>query len=138
MGGKSKSSRREEKSAAPFIKIVIGSAVASALYFIILAFFSAFALNSGMSASSYMPAGMAVGAVTGFAGGFIAVRPIKEKGALYGLITGAMQAVICSVVLFVVNGASAGNGIFILSALIAVFAIIGGISAVNLKMRKKY
>lgn len=138
MGGKSNSSRREDKNDAPFVKIIIGAVSASVLYFVILAVFSAFALNSGMSASAYMPAGMAAGAITGFTGGFTAVRPIKEKGALCGLITGALQATVCSVVLFVVNGASAGNGIFILSALIVVFAIFGGISAVNLKIKKKY
>ena len=138
MGGKQKSSRREEKSAAPYAKIIIGSIAASVLYFIILAVFSALALDSGFSESSYMPAGMAAGALTGFAGGFIAVRPVKEKGLLYGLISGAVQALICSVVLFSVNGASAGNGIFILSALILLFAVFGGVAAVNMKAKKKY
>ncbi|MBQ3044728.1 MAG: TIGR04086 family membrane protein [Clostridia bacterium] len=138
MGGRSKSSRREEKASAPFAKIIIGAVASSVLYFIILAVFSAVAINSGISASSYMPAGMAAGAVTGFAGGFIAVRPIKEKGILYGLISGAVQALICSVVLFAVNGMSAGNGIFVLGALILLFSVFGGISAVNLKIKKKY
>lgn len=138
MGGKSKSSRREDKADAPFVKIIIGAVAASILYFVVLAVFATLALNSGMSASSYMPAGMAAGAITGFAGGFISVRPVKEKGALYGLITGVLQAVICSAVLFVVNGASAGNGIFILCALTVVGAVLGGIAAVNLKIKKKY
>lgn len=138
MGGKSKSSRREDKYKAPYVKILIGAVSASILYFIILAVFAVIALNSGVSSSSYMPAGLAAGAATGFAGGLIAVKPIKEKGALYGLIAGVIQAVICSAVLFAVNSASAGNGVFILSALIVAFAAAGGISAVNLKMKKKY
>lgn len=138
MGGKSKSSHREEKASAPFGKIITGALTASVLYFIILAVFSLIALNSGASESSYMPAGMAAGALTGFAGGFVAVRPIKEKGLLYGLISGAIQALVCSVVLFAVNGMSAGNGIFILGALILLFAVFGGVAAVNLKIKKKY
>lgn len=138
MGGKSKSSRRENKSDAPFVKIIIGAVAASVLYFAFLAVFAVLALNSGMASSNYMPAGMIVGAITGFAGGFISVKPLKEKGALFGLITGALQAVICSCILFVVNEAYAGNGIFILCALVIISAVFGGIAAVNFKIKKKY
>ena len=138
MGGNSKSSRKEKHTGSPFIKTAVAAAAASVLYFILLAAFSAFALSSGLSESFYMTAGMVTGALTAFSGGFIAVRPIKEKGALYGLVTGGIQALVCSAVLFIVNNATAGNGIFILSALIVASAVLGGISAVNLKIKKKY
>ncbi len=138
MGEKKKSSHREKSTSAPYIKILTGVAVSSVLYFAVLALFSAIALNSGVSASSYMPAGMATGALTGFLCGFIVVRPIKEKGFLYGAVSGFVHSLVCSAVLFVVNNASAGNGIFILCALIIAFSVLGGIAAVNLKIKKKY
>lgn len=138
MSGNSKPSRRDNKDETPIMKIIIGSILATVMYFAVIAVYAAFALNSVMSVSTYMPAGMIVGAITGFLGGFVSVRPLKEKGLLYGLISGAIQAIICSVVLFIVNGGTAGNGIFILCALIVLFSVLGGISAVNLKMKKKY
>lgn len=138
MSGKAKSSRREEKKDINFIKLIIGSVISSVIYFVILAVYASFALKSGASASGYMPAGMVTGAVTGFLSGFIAVRPIKQKGAIFGAVAGLIHAVICMIVLFAVNNASAGNGIFILSAIIVICSVLGGIAAVNLKIKKKY
>lgn len=138
MSGKSKTSRREEKSDAPFIKIIIGAVSATVLYFVILAAYAAFALKSGAGASSYMPAGIVAGIITGLMSGFAAVRPIKQKGALYGALSGLLQALLCTVILFIVNQGSAGNGIFILSAVIIVCGMLGGIAAVNMKKKKKY
>lgn len=139
MSGKVKSSsRKDNKNETPFIKIIIGSVVSSILYFIIIALYAVFALKSGANASGYMPVGMVLGALTGFLCGFVAVRPIKQKGVLYGSFAGFVQALICMLVLFDVNNASAGNGIFILSAIIVLCAAVGGVAAVNMKKRKKY
>lgn len=133
-----KKSRRDEKKATPISKIVIGAVLGSVLYFMFLAIFALFALKSNVSISSYMPVGIFMGALTAFVGGFAAVKPLKEKGALYGALTGVIQALICSIVLFIVNSAVAGNGIFILMAVIIAAAAGGGIAAVNLKTKKKY
>ena len=138
MHSKAKTARRDENHGTPFSKIIIGAVLGSALYFIFLAIFAAMALKSGMSSSAYMPAGMLIGAMTGLITGFSAVRPIKQKGALYGAIAGLIQAFICTVVLFIVNNASAGRGVFILSAIMTVCALFGGIGAVNMKRKKKY
>lgn len=138
MSGKSKTSRREEKKGSPFTKIIIAAVLGVAVYFIFIAVFAAFALKSGADNSSYMPAGMVIGAVSALISGFAAVRPIKEKGAVYGALTGLVQALISSLVLFIVNHASAGNGIFILTAVMIICGMLGGIAAVNMKKRKKY
>lgn len=138
MSGKSKTSRREEKKGSPLKNIIIAVVLGVAVYFIFIAVFAAFALKSGAGDSSYMPAGMAVGAVSALISGFAAVRPIKEKGAVYGALTGLVQALISSLVLFIVNHASAGNGIFILTAVMIICGMLGGIAAVNMKKRKKY
>lgn len=138
MNGKSKTSRREENQTSPYIKILIGAVLAIALYFIILALFAVFVLKSGIESSAYMPTGVIIGAVSAFVGGFAAVRPIKQKGALYGGLAGLIQALISSLVLFFANGYSAGNGVFILSAVIILCSVLGGILAVNMKRKMKY
>lgn len=138
MSGKPKKSRREEKQSAPFLRIVIAAVSGAVFYFVLIAVFAAFALKSGAGVSSYMPAGLAAGAVSCLFSGFAAVRPIKEKGAVYGSLTGLIQAVVSSIVLFIVNHASAGNGLFILSAIMMICGMLGGIAAVNMKKRKKY
>ena len=139
MSAKSKTSRRDEKQqSSPYIKILIGSLTGGVLFFILVAFAAAAALKSGFSSSLYMPLGIVLGALSAFAGGFIAVRPIKQRGAPYGALTGILQALICAVVLFVANGYKAGNGIFILSAVMILCSALGGIAAVNLKIKKKY
>ena len=138
MNKKAKSSRREDKNDIDYIKILISSVLSAIIYFVILALYAGLALKSGSDSSGYMPVGMITGAVTGFLCGFIAVRPIKQKGALYGMVSGLIHALICMIVLFAVNNLSAGKGIFILSAIIVICAITGGIAAVNLKIRKKY
>ena len=72
------------------------------------------------------------------AGGFFSVRPIKEKGAIYGALSGAIISVLVTTVLFLINNSSAGSGIFIVMGLILAGGIVGGITAVNLKTKKKY
>ncbi len=139
MSAKSKAVRRDEKQkSSPYTKIIIGSLVSVALYFILIALIAAMALKSDLSPSAYMPAGIISGILSSLIGGFVSVRPIKEKGVLFGALTGVVQAIICSLVLFVVNGNAAGNGIFILSAVMILCSAVGGIAAVNLKIKKKY
>lgn len=138
MGGKSKMTRRDEERASPQIKIIIGSAIGTALYFLIVAIAAAAVLKSGTGSSAYLPIGFAAGILSGFAGGFAAVRPIKEKGAVFGALSGLCQALLCSVVLFIVNRAAAGSGMLILSLIIIICSALGGIAAVNAKRKKKY
>lgn len=138
MQEKAKRSRREDNKVTPISKIIIGAAVGSILYFVILALFALFALKSNVGISSYMPAGMVFGALSAFIGGFTAVKPLKQKGIAYGGVTGLAQALVCSTILFVINKANAGTGIFILMALMVAAAAGGGIAAVNLKIKKKY
>ncbi len=138
MGGKSKSSRKESDNNTKLIKVAVSSAVSTVLFFVFLAAFAAMSLKSGFSASLYLPAGLVAGAVSGLTGGFLCVRPIKEKGVLFGFISGIIQAVVCCAVLFAINGGAAGNGLFVLFGIITVFSVLGGIAAVNLKIKKKY
>lgn len=85
-----------------------------------------------------MPAGIVTAVISGFAGGFASLRPIKQKGVLYGTLCGIISSVLCMAILFVINGNKAGNGIFIFMAAMILGGAAGGVSAVNLKIKKKY
>ncbi len=139
MSGKSKSSRKNEKSTSNLNKIIFASVIGTVLFFAVICLLSLIALKSnGFNSSLYMPAVLLSGALSGFMGGFTAVRPVRKNGAAYGALTGLVQAVVCSAAAFFINGNKAGSTLFILIAVIIAMGAAGGISAVNLKVRKKY
>lgn len=139
MPNKSKNGRSKENNTTDYKKTVIGSAIGTVLFFVFIALFSLASLKSDIfSQSSYMPLGLIAAAVSSFVGGFITVRPVRKNGALLGALTGLVQALLSSALLFFVNNRNSGTGIFILMAVIIVSGAVGGISAVNLNVRKKY
>ncbi len=139
MSDKLKSSRSKEKNVSSLNKIVIGSVTGTMLFFCIVSLFAYLSLKTeAFSSSLYMPMGLVSGALSAFSGGFIAVRPIRKKGAAFGALTGFAQALICSAAAFFINGNKVGSGLFILMAVITVLGSAGGISAVNLKAGKRY
>lgn len=138
MSGKNKSTRRSEEGGNNYIRIFVGSAVSVIMFFVLLALFALFSLKNGANSSLYVPAGIVFALLSGIAGGFAAVRPIKQKGIPYGALSGLISSLFCSAVLFVVNGNKAGSGLFILAGLIILGSAAGGIGAVNLKFKKKY
>ncbi len=129
---------KDDKSKFSIGKICIISALGTVLFFLLLALFSAVALKKGINQSAFLPVGLVSGGLSAFIVGFAAVRPIKSKGILYGALAGSIQSLFCSVILFIANNRTAGTGIFILSGIMILFASLGGITAVNLKIRKKY
>lgn len=139
MPNKSKNSRSKENNSTDYSKIIIGSVIGAVLFFVLIALFSAAALRTDLFPQSvYIPFGLLSAAVSSIIGGIITVRPLKKNGALLGALTGLVQALISSAAVFFINERNSGTGIFILMAVFVVFGAIGGISAVNLKVRKKY
>lgn len=139
MAKNSKSSRSKESDSLNYKNILIGSVLGSVLFFVLISLFSLMLLKSEiLSASFYMSSGLISGAVSGFIGGFAAVRPVKKNGAAAGAISGLVQALICSAAVFFINDNNSGTGIFILMGLIIAASAAGGISAVNLKIKKRY
>ena len=134
---KTTSSKKESKG-FPLVPILSVSVVSSVLYFIILALLTVFSLKSSVDRSMYLPFSIGAGGITGFICGFAITKIIKEKGMICGSLSGFIHSLICSVVIFVLNKGTAGNGIFILIAVMTVFASLGGITAVNLKKKIKY
>ena len=139
MPNKSKNSRSKENNSTDYSKIIIGSVIGAVLFFVLIALFSVAALRTDLFPQSvYIPFGLLSAAVSSIIGGIITVRPLKKNGALLGALTGLVQALISSAAVFFINERNSGTGIFILMAVFVVFGAIGGISAVNLKVRKKY
>lgn len=133
-----KSNGKDEKNKNPIKRIVLFSAAGCLFYYLMLMLFSLVAMKKGLNASYYIPVGFALGAFSSLLCGFSVVRPLKQKGAFYGLITGVFQAIMISAVLFAANKGSVGIKTLILAAIVSFFAAVGGIAAVNLKIKKKY
>lgn len=129
---------KKEESGFPFSKIIISSAIGSILFFLLLISFAALILKTSASQSMYLVYGLAAGALSGFASGFIASKLIKEKGLFYGAICGFIQSLICALIVFVLNKGTAGNGIFILILVITLLSSLGGVAGMNLKKKIKY
>ncbi len=137
MPAKTKNSRKEE-NVSSVSKIFLSAVAGGILYFALLAVFAVLALKNGFDSSVYMPVGMFAGFITAMLGGFVTVRPIKKNGAVFGALCGLIQAILCALILFVANKAVAGTHIFILMAVIIAGGALGGIIAVNLKIKKRY
>lgn len=135
---KNKSSSKKESTGFPLVLFGTVCIFSAALYFALLALITVIALRSSVDRSMYLPLSIGAGAVTGFVCGFAVAKIIKEKGMLYGSLGGFIQSLICSAVIFILNKGVAGNGIFILMAVMTVFASLGGIAAVNIKKKIRY
>ncbi len=133
-----KSSSKKESTGFPLVPLASVSAVSSVLYFAILALITVISLKSSVDRSMYLPLSIVAGVVTGFICGFAVSKIIKEKGLFYGGLGGFVHSLICSVVIFILNKGTAGNGIFILMAVMTLFASLGGIAAVNIKKKIRY
>ncbi len=139
MPSKPKTSRAKEKDYSLLKRVSVSSIISSVVFFVLIAVFSFAVLKTDMfSSSSYMFFGVISAALSAFLCGFITVRPIRKNGIVYGAVSGFVLALICSAVMFFVNGNKSGVGIFILMVLFVVFSALGGISAVNFKVKKKY
>ncbi len=139
MTNNSKNSRSKDNETLNYNKILICSLIGTVMFFFIISFFSFIALKTDfLTKSLYMPIGILSAAVSSFICGFMSVKKTKKNGALFGSVTGLAQALISSLILFLINNRKSGTGIFILIVIFVAFGAIGGISAVNMKVRKKY
>lgn len=131
-------SSKKEPSSFPLVPLMIICIASAVFYFGIIALITAVALGSSVDGSMYLPLSIGAGAVSGFICGFVTAKITKEKGLLYGGLSGFLHSLLCSVVIFVLNKGVAGNGIFILIAVATAFAALGGIAAVNIKKKIRY
>lgn len=133
-----KSKAKKEETGFPFKSVIIPSVFSSVLFFIFLGVGALVFLKNSASSSVYLPFAVGAGAFCGFICGFISARMIKNRGLFYGALSGFIQSLITSLVIFILNKGVAGNGIFVLIGVIVVLSALGGVTAVNLKKKIKY
>ena len=133
-----KVSRRGEAQEFPIKRSLLCGVISSGLFFVLIFLFAFAELSIGLGVRFYMPIGLILGALTAFAGGFAVLRKIREKAFQYGSLTGFLQAFICGVILFIINGLKGGTGIFIMFAVLVASSVIGAVVSANMKVRNRY
>lgn len=136
----SKEIRKKEGNASSLLikRVLIGAAITAGLFFIILCVVSFVGLKSDMSEGLYATAGRTVAAVSGFAGGFVSVLPVRKKGLVTGAVCGALGAVPAMVAVFLANTKSSPVSVLVLLLLFTAAAAIGGITAANIRKKQKF
>lgn len=136
---KKKSSRREENGKSmPLKRVSICSVIGSALYFIEIAAFSAAELSLSLGESVYLPVGLGAAFVSAFIAGFASLIKEKQKALPLGAFAGILQAVICDLVLVVINNGAVGKGLIFNAAVSVVGSVTGALVAANIKPKVKY
>lgn len=135
-----RTSRREENSnkTIPLKRAGICSVIGSALYFIEIIAFSAAELHLSAGAATYLPAGLAAAFVASFTAGFVALIKDKQKALPTGAVAGSLQAVICDIVLVIINSGNVGKGLIFNAVVSVVGAVIGAVVAANVKSKVRY
>ena len=117
------------------IKILIGSGVGTALFFVLTALSAFILLQNDSDVNSYKYIMLLVGAISGFLSGFVAVRPLRKNGIAFGAVSALPMYLIAIIVSILLSRSGIGLIGWIMLALTMFFSAIGGIVAVN--KRKK-
>lgn len=132
-----KKKRRKKTAAADanvrtiIVKSLIGSAVGTALFFLLILLSSLIALKTDMP-QKYLPIFVLVsGAIAGLVCGFTAVRPIRKSGLLLGAASCILPYLMIVVVSVCLSHSGLGTYGWILLAILAVTSAFGGVLAVN-------
>lgn len=127
----------QEKSKGYIIKkLLVGSAVGSAVFFAVAAIMALLILKTDLPQNSVPVLGIAAAAISAFAAGFIGVRPFRKNGIAYGLLSVMPQTVFLITILFFNNAGSLGTVTLIMALAMAAAGGLGGIAAANLKKRR--
>ena len=113
------------------IKTAIGSGVSLVVFFL-LALLAGFVLwKNDADINSFKYVIFALSVVSGFIGGFVAVRPVRKNGIAFGALSSVVPCavIILASVLIAKSSVAITGWIFI--ALYILFSAIGGIVAVN-------
>ncbi|MBQ2775189.1 MAG: TIGR04086 family membrane protein [Clostridia bacterium] len=118
-------------------KILIGSVLGIALFFILLSLAALVILKNPLDSKILPIITLFISALSAFAAGFISVRPIRKNGILMGVCSSLPLIIaVCAAILFE-SGGSVGVMTAVAVVVMLVCAAIGGIAAVNMKKRNK-
>ena len=117
------------------IKILIGSGAGIVTFFILTALSAFLLLKNDSDMNIYKYIIILIGAVSGVITGFIAVRPLRKNGIALGAVSALPVYLTAVTVSIILSRTGIGLIGWILLAVTAVFAAVGGVIAVN--KRKK-
>lgn len=113
------------------IKTAIGSGVSLVVFFL-LALLAGFVLwKNDADINSFKYVIFALSAVSGFIGGFVAVRPVRKNGIAFGALSSVVPCAIIILISVLIAKSSVSVTGWIFIALYILFSAIGGIVAVN-------
>lgn len=134
-----KTSRREENGKSmPYKRIGVCSVIGAALWFLEIIGFSAAELSLALGEKFYLLAGIAAALVSGFIAGFAAIIKDKKKALPCGALAGAIQALLCDMMLVIINNGSVGKGLLFVALASVIGAVAGALVAANIKTKVKY
>ena len=134
-----KTSRREENGKTmPYKRIGVCSVIGAALWFLEIIGFSAAELSLALGEKFYLLAGIAAALVSGFIAGFAAIIKDKKKALPCGALAGAIQALLCDMMLVIINNGSVGKGLLFVTLASVIGAVAGALVAANIKTKVKY
>lgn len=134
-----KTSRREENGKTmPYKRIGVCSVIGAALWFLEIIGFSAAELSLALGEKFYLLAGIAAALVSGFIAGFAAIIKDKKKALPCGALAGAIQALLCDMMLVIINNGSVGKGLLFVALSSVIGAVAGALVAANIKTKVKY
>lgn len=113
------------------IKILIGSAIGTAVYFVLTAAAAFISLKKDMASEGFGFLDLALGAFAAVLCGFIAVKPIMKKGLIIGaLSTMPMYFIVACACIFISHSGIGMYG-WILGGVMLFGGAVGGIIAVK-------
>lgn len=118
------------------INLVKGGLIGSAVFIALTLIICSLLLKTDSSRDTYLPLLMIISALSGITSGYSSVRPKRENGLINGLTASIVPAII---MLIAMSVAFKGFSVFelVVVACCLFGGLIGGISAVNLKKKRK-
>ena len=128
---RSKSKAKDSSVKNIAIKTAIGSAVSLISFFALVAVAAFVLWKNDSDTASFKYIISVIGALSGFLGGFVAVRPVRKNGIAFGALSALIPCalIILASALIAKGSISAAGWVFI--AVNVIFAVVGGIVAVN-------
>lgn len=112
-------------------KTAIGSVASLLSFFALMALAALILWKNDSDTASFKYIVSAIGAVSGFLGGFIAVRPVRKNGIAFGALSALVPCVLILAVSALLTKSPISIAGWIFIAVNILFSAIGGIVAVN-------
>lgn len=134
---KSNRKRREDKAGSDMLSVMLKAfAVGILSLFVFLTLVSFSVISADASKSLYPVFALVCVGLSAFVGGFYAARRLRKRGLAVGALSQLGTVVLVTVISLIINR-SLGLSILLLPAATVIFGGLGGLAAVNLRLRRR-